>query len=41
MIKELKDAANETTKIMGRHTLTFKNIIENVSMYLGIFLEVQ
>ena len=40
MIKELTDA-NETTKIREETYLTFKNKIENVSMYLGIFLEVQ
>ena len=39
MIKELTDA-NET-KLREETNLTFKNIIENVSMYLGIFLEVQ
>ena len=40
VIKELTDA-NETTKLTKETYLTFKNIIENVSMYLGIFLEVQ
>ena len=40
MIKELTDG-NETTKLREETYLIFKNIIENVSMYLGIFLEAQ
>ena len=40
VIKELTDA-NETTKLREETYLTFKNITQNVSMYLVIFLEVQ